>query len=161
MTNSEAKEVFKKLDYNCARCMRELSPICDEAKNIAISALEENAKLKAEIERIKNESHRRSDMFLQEIEQLKEELEKSVKLPCKVGDALFGYCSAFGQILEYSLDSVIVEEIETIYCISAWSRRIGEYPTECLDELEIQYSDFGKTIFLTREEAEQSLKGKV
>lgn len=149
MTNSEIKQALYCAKESaeitlCEEC--ELYETCDHStrKDIAqiwISALEENDKLKVEIE------------------QLKVELEQSVRLPCKVGDALFGYCSTFGQILEYGLDYVVIDEKKPIYSISAYSKQIGDCMQECIDELEIEYSDFGKTVFLSREEAEQLLKG--
>ena len=82
-----------------------------------ISALEENSKLEAEIER------------------LKAELEQSVKLPCKVGDKLFS--------------------IENGY--------IEEFKVRSLNHIVnlIEFSRFDETVFFTREEAEQSLKGQV
>lgn len=79
-----------------------------------------------------------------------------LKLPCKVGDVVYAYCNEFG-ILEYEVDSIVIDKHITYQC-SAYSEPIGDCPSECLDEIEPDISDFGKTVFLIREEAEEALK---
>ena len=76
-----------------------------------------------------------------------------LKLPCKVGDTVYAYCSEFG-ILSYTVDSIVIDEHITYQC-SAYSVPIGDCPSECLDEIEPDIADFGKTVFLTREQTEQ------
>lgn len=97
--------------------------------------------------------------FLKELKQYRDAEEQGLllRLPCKVGDAVYSYCSCFG-ILEYEVDSIVMTEDEIIYQCSAYSEPIGDCPSECLDEIEVDISDFGKTVFLTKEEAEQALK---
>ena len=85
-----------------------------------------------------------------------EEQGKLVKLPCKVGDKVFAENDCFG-ILEYEVDEIIIGRSVTYRC-SAYSEPIGDYSSECLDEIEPDISDFGKTVFLTREEVEAKLK---
>lgn len=107
------------------------------------SALEENSKLKAEIE------------------QLKAELERSVKMPCKVGDVVYDNdfgCPTPSTIVGYSFGEVnqdydLENDIEQIYLYSRSNRYNIDmsFPISCI----------GESIFLTREEAEQHLKGKV
>ena len=80
-----------------------------------------------------------------------------LRLPCKVGDTVYSYCSCFGN-LEYEVDNIVMTENEIIYQCSAYSEPIGDCPSECLDEIEPDISDFGKTVFLTKEAAEQALK---
>ena len=109
MTNSEAIECINKSEY-----------FTDGVMENAIKALQENDKLKAEIE------------------QLKSELEKSIKLPCKIGDIVYR------EIIQH--DSYDDSEYKVI---SACNFRF-----DMIDKI-------GKTIFLIREEAEQHLKGKV
>mgnify|MGYP000434098657 CR=1 FL=1 len=79
-----------------------------------------------------------------------------IKLPCKVGDVVYAYCNEFG-ILEYEVDSIVIDKHITYQC-SAYSEPIGDCPSECLDEIEPDISDFGKTVFLTKSEAEEKLK---
>ena len=79
-----------------------------------------------------------------------------MKLPCKVGDTVYAYCSEFG-ILPYVVDCIVINEHITFQC-SSYSNPIGDCPSECLDEIEPDITDFGKTVFLTQAEAEQKLK---
>lgn len=85
-----------------------------------------------------------------------EEQGRLVKLPCKVGDVVYAYCGEFG-ILEYDVDSIVIDKHITYQC-SAYSEPIRDCPSECLDEIEPDISDFGKTVFLTKSEAEAKLK---
>lgn len=85
-----------------------------------------------------------------------EEQGRLIKLPCKVGDVVYAYCNEFG-ILEYEVDSIVIDKHITYQC-SAYSEPIGDCPSECLDEIEPDISDFGKTVFLTKSEAEEKLK---
>ena len=79
-----------------------------------------------------------------------------LKLPCKVGDTVYAYCSEFG-IIPYVVDCIVINEHITFQC-SSYSGPIGDCPSECLDEIEPDITDFGKTAFLTQAEAEQKLK---
>ena len=79
-----------------------------------------------------------------------------LKLPCKVGDTVYAYCSEFG-IIPYVVDCIVINEHITFQC-SSYSGPIGDCPSECLDEIEPDITDFGKTVFLTQAEAEQKLK---
>ncbi len=88
-----------------------------------------------------------------------EDLDKQgllLKLPCKVGDTVYAYCSEFG-ILPYTVDCIVIDEKITYQC-SSYSEPIGDCPSECLDEIEPDISDFGKTAFLKQAEAEEDLK---
>jgi hypothetical protein len=82
-----------------------------------------------------------------------EEQGKLLKLPCAVGDKVYAYCSMFG-ILEYEVDNIVISK-DVIYQCSSYSEPIGDCPSECLDEIEPDISDFGRTVFLTRTEAER------
>ena len=79
-----------------------------------------------------------------------------LKLPCKVGDTVYAYCSEFG-IIPYVVDCIVINEHITFQC-SSYSNPIGDCPSECLDEIEPDITDFGKTAFLTQAEAEQKSK---
>ena len=79
-----------------------------------------------------------------------------MKLPCKVGDTVYAYCSEFG-ILPYVVDCIVINEHITFQC-SSYSNPIGDCPSECLDEIEPDITDFGKTVFLKQEQAEEKLK---
>ena len=79
-----------------------------------------------------------------------------LKLPCKVGDTVYAYCSEFG-IIPYVVDCIVINEHITFQC-SSYSDPIGDCPSECLDEIEPDITDFGKTTFIAQAEAEQKLK---
>lgn len=81
-----------------------------------------------------------------------------LELPCSVGDTVYAYCGEFG-ILPYEVDCIVIDENFTYQC-SSYSEPIGDCPSECLDEIEPDLSDFDKTVFLTQEEAEKALEGK-
>ncbi len=93
---------------------------------------------------------------LEEYEDL-EEQGLLLKLPCRVGDTVYAYCSEFG-ILPYTVDCIVFDKKITYQC-SSYSEPIGDCPSEYLDEIEPDISDFGKTVFLTQAEAEEALKG--
>lgn len=73
-------------------------------------------------------------------------------LPCKVGDTIYKlFC---GDIVEL--------EVERIVCWLSgyWKMNAHtEYSRADWKGFEIDFSDFGKTVFLTREAAEATLKG--
>lgn len=77
-----------------------------------------------------------------------------LKLPCKVGDTVYSHCSEFG-ILPYMVDCIVMDDEHITYQCSSYSEPIGDCPSECLDEIEPDISEFGKTVFITREQAER------
>ena len=76
-----------------------------------------------------------------------EELEEQgrlIKLPCKVGDTIYGLHKAM--VCELDAETIGISKMpsgETLYLIDGW---------------ELDKGDFGKTVFLTKAEAEQKLK---
>lgn len=80
---------------------------------------------------------------LQEYEDL-EEQGRLIKLPCKVGDAIYGLHKAM--VCELNTETIGISKMpsgEILYLIDGW---------------ELDKGDFGKTVFLTKSEAEQKLK---
>jgi hypothetical protein len=77
-----------------------------------------------------------------------------IVLPCKVGDTV--YVLSNGMILQTEIIRVKYEEEAENY-----SKFIRErvYAVLCNVEREFDFFDFGETVFLTKEEAEQKLKG--
>lgn len=69
-----------------------------------------------------------------------------VRLPCKVG----------------TKELYIIDEYEEIYYLDADEVTIKRFPTGTIifeyDSYELEYKDFGKTVFLTKEEAERALE---
>jgi hypothetical protein len=126
-----------------------------EAKELLLEKLEENDKLKAEIEKLDAivKTYRKlyidtideRAILIIRIEQLKSELEQSIKLPCKVGDTIYlldfegdKYDEAIVEEIMITIDNKI--EINSNYEIGTWS-----------EDTYIKYS---------QEEAEQALKGE-
>jgi hypothetical protein len=90
---------------------------------------------------------------VQEIAKAKGE-NRLVELPCKVGDTVFLILETFNDTFEIE-ESVVTRVFLTLKAsyISCWI----DCPGIC-NSLEYKLSDFGKTVFLSREEAEQALK---
>lgn len=144
MTNEEA---ISKLDGKKELLDRNGFINLDEF-DIAINSIQENAKLKAENEQLKenydalakqySNVENSSIRYYNELKQLKSELEQSVKLPCKLGNIVYK------EIIQH--DSYNDSEYKIISAVC--------FRLDMLDKI-------GKSVFLTREEAEQSLKNKI
>ena len=73
-----------------------------------------------------------------------EEQGRLIKLPCKVGDTIYGLHKAM--VCELDTETIGISKMpsgEILYLIDGW---------------ELDKGDFGKTVFLTKAEAEQKLK---
>ena len=87
--------------------------------------------------------------LVSEVEQYKayndlEEQGRLIKLPCKVGDTIYGLHKAM--VCELDTETIGISKMpsgEILYLIDGW---------------ELDKGDFGKTVFLTKYEAEQKLK---
>ena len=87
--------------------------------------------------------------------------ENGIKLPCRAGDTMYVVTHPYNvtrdeddfgkkeEIFEAKCSSVTVFKASMQYRFIAGGRRIGEFFTD---------SSFGKTVFLTKEEAEAKLK---
>lgn len=79
--------------------------------------------------------------------------------PCKVGDTVYSYCKEFGTVLAY-----FVEQITILYDTDN-KRGLWVYEANCvetgdlIDCIDFYSEDIGKTVFLTRREAEKAMKG--
>ena len=79
--------------------------------------------------------------------------------PCKVGDTVYSYCETFGAILPYFVETLNIgyySKNEIVYRYEANCHNGEE--DELLDGIDFEIDDIGKTVFLTREEAEKALK---
>jgi hypothetical protein len=77
--------------------------------------------------------------------------------PCKVGDTVY-WLNFYNHIMLYRdkyYEAEVVRIVVTRFGVSCVIRVRGEHST-----YEIPYVEFGKNVFLTREEAEQALKGE-
>lgn len=78
--------------------------------------------------------------------------------PCKVGDTVYAFSDTMGTVLEYFVENLTIaylEENQNCYTYE------GNCFKECvlLDSIDFDFDDIGKTVFLTREDAEKALKG--
>lgn len=94
----------------------------------------------------------KNEKLVQENAELKARLEKSVELPCKVGDKV--YTTKCGYIREVKVRTFFIGN-------PSYNRGEASQSVEMVrtTEFDIPFKNFGKTVFLTREEAEQALKG--
>lgn len=80
--------------------------------------------------------------------------------PCKVGQTVYSFCDVFGAILTYVVQNFGVgfmgKDRQNYWFWEATSH--ATETDELLDEIDFDLDDFGKTVFLTKEEAEQALK---
>ena len=86
-----------------------------------------------------------------------------VELPCKVGDMVYAYwdmdnpCSNYLHIIEgFIIDLVILVDRKNSVIGFRAGRTCEHNGRKC--DIEFDLKDIGKTVFLTREEAEQALK---
>ncbi|MCM1509086.1 MAG: hypothetical protein NC177_18400, partial [Ruminococcus flavefaciens] len=77
-----------------------------------------------------------------------------IELPCKVGDTVYHYDEDFSTILPYSVSLMSVPYVDApIQYEALCSNR-----DELLSAINFTINNIGKTVFLTRKEAEQALK---
>ena len=79
---------------------------------------------------------------------------KFIELPCKVGDVVYSYCDDFYVILDYRIETIYIYK-DNLTSFEA----ICSAEEEMLADIDFDLSDIGKTVFLTKEEAERALKG--
>lgn len=78
-----------------------------------------------------------------------------VELLCKPGDIVYHYCEELHEILNYTVYIInVFRENSIIYRADSYD----EENEEALSEIEFESKDIGKTVFLTKEQAEQALK---
>lgn len=106
-------------------------------------------------EPIKQENNRHNVLQkLADYEDL-EEQGRLIKLSCTTKDTVWHFCRELGQILEYEVYEI------TILLNVVWYRCIAYsagFPKDDLDDITVHASDFGKSVFLTKSEAEARLK---
>ena len=73
-----------------------------------------------------------------------------VELPCKVGDTIYSIENIAGEL------TILKDHVETIG-IGYYAEGVNLYQFDGI-KIDGYFEDFGKTVFLTREEAEQALK---
>ena len=79
-----------------------------------------------------------------------------LKLPCKVGDTVYYPENDINFIFPVRISKIIVMDLELMQFDGCFFDCNGDPAIE----YEFDNDDFGKTVFLTKEEAEQALVGK-
>ena len=80
--------------------------------------------------------------------------------PLWAGQTVYSYNLCFGVVLAYLIDNVYIGSLGKSGVYWAFEANCHDEETdEFLDELDFDLDYIGKTVFLTREEAEQALKG--
>lgn len=79
--------------------------------------------------------------------------------PCNVGDIVYYFCETFGVTLPYHIEQIIIDyDTENpqgyITFIAMCSKE-----DELLDDIDFTIDEIGKTVFLTKEEAEAEVEG--
>lgn len=79
-----------------------------------------------------------------------------IELPCNVGDTVYEFYKPVNQIIPYEIEDVHIDKEQTRYFATAFDIDYNKY----LDEIDFNEDEIGKTVFLTKEEAEKALKEK-
>ena len=84
---------------------------------------------------------------------------KIIELPCKVGDVVYSYCEELYRILPYFIDQIIISyDSDSLNNEYVTFDGISSNASELLADMDFTVDEIGKTVFLTREEAETALK---
>lgn len=104
---------------------------------------------------IREDYYNKCMQILCEYEDL-EEQGKLIKLPCKVGDIVY-YIGKHNNVKKCVVKYIYISNNILAYVI-CYYMQFGDKPAITVDEFIIEANDFGKTVFLTKEEAEAALK---
>jgi hypothetical protein len=82
-----------------------------------------------------------------------------VVLPCKVGDTVHSFSADFGVVLPYLVGTLNIGYMGKSGVYYSYEANCHDPETdELLDEIDFEIEDIGKTVFLSRAEAENVLK---
>lgn len=82
-----------------------------------------------------------------------------VVLPCKVGDTVHSFSADFGVVLPYLVGTLNIGYMGKSGVYYGYEANCHDPETdELLDEIDFESEDIGKTVFLSREEAEAKLR---
>lgn len=93
------------------------------------------------------------------VNEMDRKIPQYIHTPCNVGDVVYSYCSESSTISPYFIEkfNVVFLGYENEYMLYTFkaSYYIGD---ELVDSIDFELNDIGKTVFLTREEAERALE---
>lgn len=82
-----------------------------------------------------------------------------VELPCAVGETVYSFCSDLGVMLPYIVENVSIGHLgKGRKYIFFEANCHNEETDELLDAIDFDFDNIGKTVFLTREQAEGALR---
>lgn len=82
--------------------------------------------------------------------------------PVKIRDTVYYYCDEFHCVLPYFVESFHIDYLDKERDYWHWEANSHDEETdELLDEIDFDLDDIGKTVFLTKEQAEARLKGLI
>lgn len=84
-----------------------------------------------------------------------------IEFPCSVGDTVYYYNGDFSTILPYFVENLNIAYLnEKENCYTYEANCTNDDNGDLIDSLDFDLNDIGKTVFLTREEAEKALEGR-
>lgn len=84
---------------------------------------------------------------------------KFIELPCKVGDTVYYFCTTFGTVLPYFVETLNITYYDkNKVCYQYEANCYNNEENEIIDGIDFEPDDIGKIVFLTKEQAEQRLK---
>ena len=79
--------------------------------------------------------------------------------PCKVGDTIYYFCKTFGAVLPYFVETLNIGYLDKDkLCYQYEANCYNDEENELIDSIDFEPDDIGKTVFLTKEQAEQKLR---
>ena len=79
--------------------------------------------------------------------------------PCKVGDTVYYFSRDLGAVFPYFVENLNIGSMGKNKTYWNYEANYHDEETdELIDEIDFDLDDIGKTVFLTREEAEKALK---
>ena len=83
---------------------------------------------------------------------------KVIELPCKVGDIVYVIDEYDLEVNRCIIENFLICAGKTLYFRANYYVQKGEELEELVDEYDLEESDIGKTVFFTKEQAEQALR---
>lgn len=83
---------------------------------------------------------------------------KFIELPCKMGERVFSFCELYHEICEYKISKIHISENAVGEDIIVSFEAFFAIEDELISDIDFEIADIGKTVFLTREEAERALE---
>ena len=136
----------KEFQEEILRLREELDLSKDEVQGLSVKLVELQTEL--------DQWHREAVKANAELGEIKilEGLGLRIDLPCRTGDTVYAYSKFGNRIVSWTVENTIVGQ-DSVYFDIVWYAH-----GECEEAIDIELSDFGKTVFITEAEAEEALQ---